>query len=37
MSFQTRRELLLRVAPRYRESSRTDKSVILQEFVSATG
>jgi len=37
MSFQTRRELLVRVAPRYRESNRSDKSVILQEFVSATG
>jgi hypothetical protein len=37
MSFHARRELLLRVAPRYRESSRKDKTVILQEFVAATG
>jgi len=37
MSFQARRELLLRVAPRYRECSRNEKTVILNEFVAATG
>jgi hypothetical protein len=37
MSFQARRELLFRVAPRYRESSRSEKTVILQEFAAATG
>jgi len=37
MSFQAKRELLLQVAPRYREASHTQKSVILDEFVAATG
>jgi len=37
MSFQAKRELLAQVAPRYREASRTEKSIILNEFVSTTG
>ncbi len=36
MSFQSRRELLARVAPRYREASKKQKSVILDEFISST-
>ena len=37
MSFRSKRELLIQVAPRYRESSRKQKSTILEEFVAATG
>jgi hypothetical protein len=37
MSFQARRELLARVAGRYREADRAQKSTILDEFVAATG
>jgi hypothetical protein len=37
MSFQGIRELLAQVAPRYREAGRKEKSVILNEFIAATG
>ena len=37
MSFQARRELLTRVASRYRESDPKQKTVILDEFVASTG
>jgi hypothetical protein len=37
MSFQAKRELLAQVASRYREAKRAQKSVILNEFVAATG
>lgn len=37
MSFSARRELLARVALRYREADRAQKSLILDEFVAATG
>ena len=37
MSFQAKRELLVQVAARYREASHAQKSVILDEFVAATG
>ena len=37
MSFQGKRELLGQVAPRYREASREQKTVILNEFIAATG
>jgi hypothetical protein len=37
MSFQGKRELLAQVAPRYREANRAQKSVILNEFIAATG
>jgi len=37
MSFQTNRELLARTAPRYREASRRQKTVILNEFIASTG
>lgn len=37
MSFRSKRELLVQVAPRYREASHAQKSVILDEFVAATG
>jgi len=37
MSFQSRRELLARVAPRYREANKKQKSIILNEFISSTG
>jgi hypothetical protein len=37
MSFQGKRELLVQVAPRYREASHRQKSPILDEFVAATG
>ena len=37
MSFSARRELLVRVAPRYREASRKQKTVILNEFLASTG
>jgi len=37
MSFQTRHELLARVAPRYREADRKEKTIILNEFIASTG
>jgi hypothetical protein len=37
MSFQSRRELLVQVIPRYREANREQKSVILSEFIASTG
>jgi hypothetical protein len=37
LSFKSKRELLLQIAPRYREASSTLKTVILDEFVAATG
>ncbi len=37
MSFQAKRELLLQVVPRYRAAHGKQKSVILDEFVAATG
>ncbi len=37
MSFQSRRELLAKVAPRYKEETRKQKSVILNEFTASTG
>jgi len=37
MSFQTRRELLTKVAPRYRDSNRKQKTIILNEFIASTG
>jgi hypothetical protein len=37
MSFQGKRELLEQVAPRYREAGREQKTVILNEFIGATG
>ncbi len=37
MSFQARRELLVQVAPRYKEADRKEKSLILNEFMSSTG
>ena len=37
MSFQTRHELLARVAPRYREADRKQKTIILNEFIASTG
>lgn len=37
MSFQAKRELLANVAPRYREENKKRKSIILNEFISATG
>lgn len=37
MSFQSKRELLAQNAPRYQLASQTQKSVILDEFVAATG
>lgn len=37
MSFQGKRELLAQVAPRYRESNRLQKTVILNEFIASTG
>ncbi len=37
MSFEAKRELLLQTAGRYREASRARRSVILGEFVAATG
>jgi hypothetical protein len=36
MSFQAKRELLAQVAPRYRQASHSQKSLILDEFVAAT-
>ena len=37
MSYRARRELLVRVAPRYQETRGAQKSRILDEFVAATG
>jgi len=37
MSFQAKRELLAQIAPRYREAGPHHKTVILNEFVAATG
>jgi hypothetical protein len=37
MSYQAKRELLLQIAPRYREASSRLKEVILDEVVTATG
>ena len=37
MSFRAKRELLLQVSPRYQEASHQQKSIILDEFVAATG
>lgn len=37
MSLQGKRELLAQVAPRYREAGREQKTVILNEFIAATG
>jgi len=37
MSFQSKRELLAQTAPRYREASHAQKSIILDEFSAATG
>jgi len=35
--YRSKRELLLQIAPRYREASAALKTVILDEFVAATG
>jgi hypothetical protein len=37
MSFRSKRELLAQVAPRYQQATHAYKSVILDEFVAATG
>jgi Integrase core domain len=37
LSYRAKRELLQQVAPRYREASSAHKTVILDEFVAATG
>jgi len=37
MSFRSKRELLVQVAPRYRDASRKQRSVILDEFIASTG
>ena len=37
MSFRSKRELLAQVAPRYQQAGHAQKSVILAEFVAATG
>lgn len=37
MSFQGKRELLAQVSPRYREANRTQKTIILNEFIASTG
>jgi len=37
MSQQSRHELLVQVAPRYREAHRKQKSIILDEFIVSTG
>ena len=37
MSFQTKRELLAKVAPRYREANKKQRSIILNEFISSAG
>lgn len=37
MSYRAKKELLLQIAPLYREASPTLKTIILDEFVAATG
>jgi hypothetical protein len=37
MSFQAKRELLAQIADRYQAAGHAQKSVILDEFVAATG
>ncbi len=37
MSFRAKRELLAQVAPRYQRAAARQKSLILDEFVAATG
>jgi hypothetical protein len=37
MSFQSRRELLVTVVPRYKEAGRKQKMIILNEFIATTG
>jgi|GEM_PF-790562 len=37
LSYQSRRELVRQMAPRYQEASRARKSVLLDEFVALTG
>lgn len=37
MSFQSRRELTAKVAPRYREATKKQKTAILDEFLATTG
>jgi Integrase core domain len=37
MSFQSKRELLAQVAPPYHEARRTERSIVLSEFVAVTG
>ena len=37
MSFRAKRELLAQVAPRYTEATHAQTSVILDEFLAATG
>jgi len=37
MSFQAKREFLWTVGPRYREANRRTKTIILNEFIAATG
>ena len=37
LSYRSKKELLLQMAPRYKEASLTMKTVILDEFVAATG
>ncbi len=37
MSFQAKRELLAQVAPRYQHATHAQKSLILDEFIAATG
>jgi hypothetical protein len=37
MSYRSKRELLAQVAPRYQQSAHAQKSLILDEFVAATG
>ncbi len=37
LSFKSKRELVLQIAPRYREASPVLKTVILDEFVATTG
>jgi len=37
LSYRSKKELLLQIAPRYREASPALKTVILDEFVAATG
>ena len=37
MSFHAKRELLAQVAPRYRDASHRQKSIILDEFLAVRG